>query len=194
MAHPQQDQFVKETLDMYLEYKTGSVLEIGSLDVNGSIRQHFNSSDYIGVDIVAGKGVDIVCKGHLYSGERSQVLNDEDVPFDGEQFDCVCSAECFEHDEYYPLTLKNMYTHLRKNGLFFFTCASTGRHEHGTRRTTGPDNLWGTAPDYYKNLTEEDIRIAFREMIGLEIEELFLDPEFFYNPVTKDLYFRGLKE
>ena len=50
----------------------------------------------------------------------------------------------------------------RPEGLFTFTCASTGRPEHGTRRS-GPQDApllmeqgdWG---DYYKNLTEEDIR------------------------------------
>ena len=52
---------------------------------------------------------------------------------------------------------------LKSGGLMVFTCASTGRHEHGTLRTT-PDNApflgdisekWA---NYYKNLTEDDIR------------------------------------
>ena len=32
---------------------------------------------------------------------------------------------------------------LKKDGLFFFTCASTGRPEHGTRRTS-PQDSYGT--------------------------------------------------
>jgi hypothetical protein len=69
--------------------------------------------------------------------------------------------------------------------LFFFTCATTGRAEHGTKRT---GNLWGTSDDYYKNITEEDVREV------LDIEKLFDKPEFSTQSLTKDLYFRGIKK
>lgn len=51
---------------------------------------------------------------------------------------------------------------LKSGGLFVFTCASIGRNEHGTRRTS-PDASYGTINnfddmcDYYKNLTEYDV-------------------------------------
>lgn len=45
---------------------------------------------------------------------------------------------------------------LRPGGLFLFTCASEGRPEHGTKATSPQDSPFTT--NYYKNLTEADIR------------------------------------
>ena len=51
---------------------------------------------------------------------------------------------------------------MKPDGLFCFTCASTGRGKHGTKRTT-PQDSYGTIgiladmSDYYKNLTEIDL-------------------------------------
>ena len=50
---------------------------------------------------------------------------------------------------------------LKPGGLFTFTCASTGRPEHGTRRTSSSVS-YGTVAniedmqDYYKNLTMDN--------------------------------------
>ncbi len=58
--------------------------------------------------------------------------------------------------------LKKIYKMLNPDGLFYFTCSSTGRAEHGTRRTS-PNDSYGTIGnledmnDYYKNLTIIDI-------------------------------------
>lgn len=82
---------------------------------------------------------------------------------------------------------------LKPNGLMVFTCASTGRHEHGTLRTT-PDNApflinisekWA---NYYKNLTEDDIRSV------IDVNGTFNEFGFEYEPVTCDLYFWGIKK
>ena len=69
------------------------VLDIGSLDINENNRYLFTDYKYIGVDIGAGKNVDIVCRGHEFK--------------DSEGFDIVISAECFEHDEFWKDTIKN---------------------------------------------------------------------------------------
>ena len=81
---------------------------------------------------------------------------------------------------------------LKPEGLFLFTCASTGRAEHGTRRTTACDSFGtiGQLPDmqdYYKNLTIEDIS----KCINLNHE--FSSWESEYNPQSCDLYFWGIK-
>ena len=174
MAHPAQMNYVKSVKQRHGKYFNESrVLEIGSLNVNGSFRELFNNSDYTGVDIVQGRDVDVVTKGHLF--------------FNDEMYDVVCSGECFEHDEYWNLTIQNMYNLLKEDGLLFFTCASTGRAEHGTTRS-GQNAIWGTSPDYYQNLTEEDIRSVWN------VEKLFKDFEFIYQPESKDLYFKGVKK
>lgn len=82
---------------------------------------------------------------------------------------------------------------LKKDGLFCFTCASTGRPEHGTRRTT-PNDSYGTIgnlndmQDYYKNLTEKDINDV------LNLNELFSVWDTYYCNSSKDLYFVGIKK
>lgn len=172
MAHPEQRKFVEETKEKYNKYFANvTVLDIGSLNVNGTFKDLFTESNYTGVDITEGRNVDVVAKGHEFKSKT--------------KYDVVCSGECFEHDEYYEKTLKNMYSLLKNNGLFFFTCATTGRPEHGTTRTTGK-SIWGTSNDYYKNLTESDIRKA------LDVK-LFSDYEFIVNQSSHDIYFRGIK-
>lgn len=81
---------------------------------------------------------------------------------------------------------------LKPDGLFFFTCASTGRAEHGTRRTS-PNDSYGTRgniedmSDYYKNLTEIDLNNS------LNLNACFLIWDTYYNSNSKDLYFVGIK-
>ena len=79
---------------------------------------------------------------------------------------------------------------LKPGGLFLFTCATTGKPEHGTRRTTPMDapliqgfDDWS---DYYKNLTEEDIRDF------LDVDGLFSSYAFSVGHETHDLYFWGI--
>jgi hypothetical protein len=115
-----------------------------------------------------------------------------ELSFNEEEFDIVLSSECFEHDMYYEKSITKMMKMLKQNGLCVITCASTGRPEHGTRRTSSWDSLttcinndeWS---DYYKNLTEEDI-LAIPGFI-----ENFKYYRFYYNPHSFDLYFVGIK-
>ena len=82
---------------------------------------------------------------------------------------------------------------LKPDGLFCFTCASTGRREHGTKRTS-PKDSYGTIgnladmSDYYKNLTEIDLN----DVLSLNV--LFSSWNTYYNSDSKDLYFVGLKK
>ena len=61
----------------------GSVLDLGGRDVNGSVRELFNASRYVTVDIAPAPSVDVVADAA-----------DLDL---GETFDVVISTECFEH-------------------------------------------------------------------------------------------------
>lgn len=179
MAHHQQAQFLTTVKNKFPEqFKNCRVLDIGSLDINGNNRYLFENYQYIGVDIGPGNNVDVVCKGHEYDSE--------------ELFDIVVSSECFEHDPHYEKTILNAVRLTKPGGIFTFTCATTGRAEHGTRRT-GSDwasphtsDQWG---DYYKNLTEQDIREF------LDVENLFSEYYFETNITTSfDLYFYGVKK
>ena len=180
MAHIQQKMFlekVKLINPKYFRFK--KVLDVGSLDINGSNKDLFVHSDYIGIDVAEGKNVDVVSSAHEYKE-------------DDESFDTIVSSECFEHDMFYKDSLINIYRLLKRGGLFTFTCATIGRPEHGTRRTSPQDApllqgfpVW---QDYYKNLTEEDIREV------LNVDELFSKYKFEIGHETKDLYFWGIKK
>jgi SAM-dependent methyltransferase len=171
MAHPEQRQFCEEVKAKFPEFFKGKqVLDVGSLDINGSNRDLFTDCDYLGIDVGPGRNVDLVCPVHLFPGE--------------EQFDTIISTECFEHDEFWEHSLRRIMSLLVPGGLFLFTCATTGRKEHGTLRTSPQD-----APHistYYRNLTEQDVR-------GVLDMSKFTDCAFSTNDRTHDLYFYGIK-
>ena len=86
--------------------------------------------------------------------------------FGKDSFDTIISTECFEHDPEYRESLLKICEMLKPDGLFVFTCASTGRPEHGTRRTSQQDSYGSIAEledmqDYYRNLTIEERQKAF---------------------------------
>lgn len=179
MAHLGQQNFcrwVKKIIPSYFE--NVSVCDIGSLDINGNNHYLFSNYTYVGVDVAEGKNVSMVSYGHEFKTEKP--------------FDVVISTECLEHDRYWKDTLKNISSNLlRSGGLFVMTCATTGRPEHGTRRTTPQDSPLTVAMnnewmDYYKNLTEQDFREA------LNIEEIFYDHLFRVEGC--DLHFYGIKK
>jgi len=180
MAHEQQKDFYRGVKTRYPRFFTDvKILDIGSLDINGTIKDLFEHPYYyVGVDLAEGKNVDVICPGHLYDS--------------GFQFDVVTSSECFEHDMYYARTLSNMVRLLRPGGLMAFTCATEGRPEHGTLKTSPDDaplllsidEKWA---NYYKNLTEDDIRSV------IDINNTFSEFEFKIGEETRDLYFCGIK-
>lgn len=170
MSHQAQLDFVAIVRAMYPDYFVRKqVLEIGSLNINGSIRQFFEQCAYVGVDLGEGRDVDVVAKG-------------EDLTYDDGSFDVVASCECFEHNPEWVATLNNMIR--MSKGLVFFSCATTGRPEHGTPRTSPQDAPF--CGEYYRNLTEEDVRNA----IDLSV---FEDYQFLTNDKAFDLYFWGVK-
>ncbi len=184
MAHKEQKDFCLRVKEKFPEYfKNKKVLDIGSLDINGSNRDLFEDCNYLGIDVGEGKNVDLISVGHLFDGPDSY-------------FDTIISTEVFEHDMYYEKTIKNIMRMLKPGGLFLFTCAAPGRPEHGTRR----QGEW-CAPlllqiseewaDYYKNLDESHVR----EIGGFN--ETFPDGYFelnnIYLEIPADLYFYGIK-
>jgi len=170
--------FVKTILSDYFKNKT--VLDVGSGDINGNNQFLFENCHYEGNDVIQAPNVTIVSKT-------------KDLPFEENHFDTIVSTECFEHDPEYKESFLKIYSMLKPGGLFAFTCASTGRAEHGTRRTS-PHDSFGTIGniedmvDYYKNLTIQDIN----EVVNLN--NIFSVWDSYYNLNSKDLYFVGIKK
>lgn len=172
MAHWEQRDFVRSVKEVFPEMFEGKkVLEVGSLNINGSIRDEFENCFYIGIDLDHGPGVDLVAAG-------------QDVGFADGFFDTVISCECFEHNPFWRKTFKNMIRMC--SGLVLFTCATEGRQEHGTARSTVEESPFTAEWDYYRNLVEED----FTSM-GLSN---FKEYKFTTNNNTHDLYFWGTKD
>jgi len=106
------------------------VVDIGSQDVNGSLRQVCPSNArYIGVDFVAGKGVDMVLQDPYC------------LPFENESIDVVVSSSCFEHSEMFWLVFTEVLRILKPNGLFYLNVPSNGAfHRY-------PVDCWRFYPD-----------------------------------------------
>jgi SAM-dependent methyltransferase len=177
MASSEQHGFIGILATHLPEYfRDARVLEVGSLDINGTIRGLFARCEYTGIDVAGGKGVDVVCQGQDY-----------DAP-DG-TFDHVVSCEAMEHNPSWKETFANMIRLCRSGGLVSMTCATTGRREHGTARTS-PDSSPLTVAmgwDYYRNLSARDFTEAF------PLASLFSRHRFFYDWAKYNLYFAGVR-
>lgn len=171
MAHPEQREFFTELQGEFPEmFFDVSVLEIGSLNINGTVRDFFDAKEYVGVDVADGPGVDVVAQG-------------QDLDYADKSFDVAVSAECFEHNPYWLETFDNMIRMSRK--YVVFTCGSTGRPEHGTRATTPADSPFTVEWDYYRNLDETD----FLSNYDFSVFDFY---RFVYNSDSCDLYFVGV--
>ena len=143
MSHQQQQDFCKLVDKNFFREKKISILEIGSYNVNGTIRDIFTNQKYTGVDVKKGPCVDIV-----YDGLNLDIQD---------KFDLSISCECFEHNPFYLENFKKMIELTKNDGVVVFTCASIFRKEHGTTRTTPADSPGSMEKwDYYKNLFKKD--------------------------------------
>jgi SAM-dependent methyltransferase len=146
------------------------VLEVGSLDINGSVRPLFTQCDYWGIDLGEGNGVD-------------QVINILDFP--GKFYDVVISSEMLEHDREWKFSLIKMFNCLVHGGLLIFTCAGPDRPPHGTMRENPEASPFTN--DYYGNLSIKDVTQA------LNLPEAFFHYTLQYDRGKNDLQFFGIK-
>lgn len=126
--------FIKECADLLTPPYT--VLEVGSLDVNGTIRHLFpGATEYIGLDIQEGPGVDIVADAAIWEPDPEHL------------YDVVVTAEVLEHAPHWDAILDTCYASLKPGGVLIMTCATTGRSPHDCYGSP-------TIPDgqYYRNV------------------------------------------
>lgn len=134
------------------------VLEVGSYDVNGSVRdgiEMLGCAEYIGVDMRDGRGVDEVCNT---SGLVER--------FGAESFDIVVSAEMMEHVEDWRAAISNMKQVCKTGGLILITTRSKGfpRHDY-------PGDFW--------RFEIEDMKAIFADCERLELMKDPQDPGVF---------------
>lgn len=105
----------KKFLDRYWNVEMENILEVGSLDVNGTLKDFKpNDSNWVGVDIEPGKGVDIVI-------EKSARL-----PFEDGSFDLIVATSIFEHDPMFWVTFNEMLRVTSDNGFIYVSAPSNG--------------------------------------------------------------------
>jgi SAM-dependent methyltransferase len=113
------------------------VVEIGSQNVNGSLRSIFPSTwKYTGLDFAEGNGVDIILE------------KEYTFPLDNESADMVITSSCFEHSEMFWLSFLEGIRILKPNGLFYIN-APSGGHYHGY-----PGDSWRFFPDAGRSLSK----------------------------------------
>jgi SAM-dependent methyltransferase len=119
----------------------GCVLEIGSRNVNGSIR-HLFGPDYTGLDIADGDGVDVVADVATWETDR--------------RFDVVVCCEVLEHTD--APVIEAAHRLLRTGGTLILTAAGPGRQEH-----SAVDGGPLRPGEYYANVDPDDLR---RQLAG----------------------------
>lgn len=110
-------------------------LEVGSLDVNGSVRGLF-AGPYTGLDMREGPGVDIVGTADA-------------LPFGAGEFEVVVSTEMLEHDPSPWRSLAEMGRVLRRDGHLLLTTRGNGFGEHHE-----PNDYWRFMPNSAPILAE----------------------------------------
>lgn len=129
-----------------------SVCEIGSRNVNGSVRHLFPRVSYVGIDIREGDGVDIVADGATWTSDRC--------------FDLVLCTETLEHATDPMALARNLVALCKRGGVILVTAAAMDREPHSAI-DGGP--LQEGEP--YHNLMPEELQEAFSECRAVMIDE-----------------------
>ncbi|HSD39710.1 MAG TPA: rhamnan synthesis F family protein [Rhodocyclaceae bacterium] len=131
--HPSALKYGKAFFDTYLlecDPQQLLVVDVGSQDVNGSLRQFSPvGARYIGVDFSVGAGVDVVMSDP-YS-----------LPFETATADAVVCSSVFEHSEFFWLLFVECLRILKPTGLLYLSAPSNGMvHRY-------PVDSWRFYPD-----------------------------------------------
>ena len=136
------------------EFKDKNVLDIGSYDVNGTLRSIIQPTmfvkSYLGTDMRDGPSVNMNISSEELLGE-----------FGLDAFDIIICTEMLEHALEWKWTINNIKYLLRPNGILFLTTRSEGFPLHSY-----PEDFW--------RFSLEDMKYIFADMT---IEKLESDPQ-----------------
>lgn len=127
-------------------------LDLGGQYVNGSCRDLFPNTTWVGLDIVPGPGIDIVTD--------ATVWEPEDI------YDVILCTEVLEHVERWQEIVRVCSEALVEGGTLFLTCASTHRPPHGANGESGVPSV-----QHYGNVDPEPLReIAEKYFSKVDVE------------------------
>lgn len=125
----------KAFFDKYVKGDKIKIVEIGSQDINGSLKDHSPSTaEYIGLDFVPGKSVDIVLQDAYH------------FPLADNSTDVVVTSSCFEHSQFFWETFMEALRILKPTGVMYINVPSNGPYH------TYPTDNWRFYPDAAKAL------------------------------------------
>jgi SAM-dependent methyltransferase len=114
---------------LYSDVHGKFVLEVGSMDVNGSLRpivMQLNPAKYVGVDLDLGPGVDEIC--------ASENLIER---FGRNSVDLLITTEMLEHVRDWRSVVHNLKHVVKPGGVLLVTTRSRGYPLHGY-----PSDYW----------------------------------------------------
>ena len=128
--HPSALEFGKKFFDTYCKGFSGLVVDIGSQNVNGSLKDVCPAeAEYIGVDFCPGNGVDII------------LTDPYKLPFDDESVDVIVCSSVFEHSQFFWVIFLEIMRVLKPTGLLYLNVPSNGYiHRY-------PVDCWRFYPD-----------------------------------------------
>jgi len=157
-AYANAEKFYEKYCKVNIENK--KILDVGSYDVNGTMKPIFEKGQYIGLDMEEGPNVDIVGVSH-------------DIPFGPDEFDIIISSSCFEHDDMFWISFQEMCRVLKPGGYMYVQAPSNGPY-HGW-----PGDNWRFYIDSWKALEKWGKRLGYDiELVEHYIDETTPDPTY----------------
>ncbi len=123
------------------------IIEVGSLNVNGSVRHRIEKcsfKEYIGVDIRNGVGVDVIC-------DAVDLID----MFGENSFDILICTEVLEHVEDWKTVIHNFKLIVKPRGKILITTRTIGAGYHPYS-----DDFWRYTPEDMRNIFS-DFKIKF---------------------------------
>lgn len=141
-----------EFVGRYATAEPIAVIEVGSRDINGSVRSHFPNASWFGIDLWPGTHVDLVADALQYNPDP--------------MFDLVVICEVMEHCPRWQEMIHHVANWLRPGRRIIITCAGPGRDPHSAI-DGGPLH-----PDeHYANVTQDDLaeELHYAGFVAIEV-------------------------
>ena len=130
------------------------ILDVGSMDINGTYKDIFDPWEYEGLDLRAGKNVDIVVVDEYCFGIEKE-------------YDVVISGNTMEHVKSFWNWIFAVTEACKSGGLVcIITPTRIGEHKH-------PLDCWRIYPD--------GMRFLIEDYVGMEILDIGMDKESEHN-------------